>query len=566
MTGIARAEVPDVGRYVGLWACPVGTALFVAVASLSLGASGWAQPESDDLPLIVTPEDCARIAGADSLQVRAAWRRFLDATRGIDVAKAGRIGALGVTGSISRQIPSVSIPVGEENGAGVGGAISFPDETKEVHVVGGQPIFDGGLAALNTTLARIDRQAAASQFRQVQGVAALNAYEAAYRVLRAKQMLRVALFAVTSYMEHLRTASERFAGMTVSRLDVAAAEAQVAQARQALASAEAEIERAETELKTILDVDLDRTVDVREGADLQPPDLAVEDMARIGVAFREDFDAVLRGVQRTAGEAYYPVVADLPRVEGFADYRHGTSFFSLPKDQFTIGFQGSFSLFDGGLGKAERRQYRERLEAAKLDAEYQGRVVTEQVAMAYTAVEEQEQILESAGVAERAARTELEIASLRYAEEMDVGGVVLDAQARVAAGQSAVVNGQYEYNLANVRMLLAMGVIGAHRVGSVELHPDLMIHVYDRRGVGRAAIWWTGDGEARLVLNTRRERLKVRPLAERERILEGANARFKVTDEPVRVTAAKADGPRLYELLSGARVETIDAGEPQGRP
>lgn len=505
--------------------------------------AGLAQELLPDGTLVLRPEDCSRLAASQGINVRAAERFLRSQRRGIDVARTGHYPTLDLTASIVRQAPTISI----------GPGISFPHESKELHALLSQPVFDGGMTKLNVAMARIDSQIAEYDLQRARGIAALLAQEAAYEVLRAQEMLQVTLYSLTSLTEHLRVAADRYTEGHVAYFDVVAAEAQVAGAKQQLTSAEARVERAKVDLKTLLDLDLDQELEVREGLKPRPPDMEVEDMVKIAVCMRADFDSARKAAERMAAESYYPLVADLPQIGLFADYRRGTAFFSLPKDQVTYGVQGTFSIFDGGLGRHQRRQYREKVEAAKLQAEGLADQVVQQASHAYIAVEEQEEIIASAEAAEVTARTQLRISALRYENDVATGQEVLDSQAVLALAQATVVDAEYEYNLAAMRLQLAMGVIGSRLVGTVDWGRGLKCYVYDRYGEGRAALW-AEEGEWRVRLASGGQRLKLRPLDKPERRLKGS-VTFRLTEDPARLTAPGLDGAELLALLQSATVE-----------
>ena len=524
----------------------------VALLACWAGGAAVAQEATAEGALVLRPEDCARLAVVNGLNVRAAEQFLKGQRRGIDVARTGYFPTLGLTGSVTRQAPTVEINI--PSGGGGAGGISFPAESREVRALVDQPVFDGGLTKLNVALARIDSQIAEYSLDHARDVAALLAQEAAHEVLRAQQMLQVALYALTSLTEHLRVASDRYTEGNVAYFDVVSAEAQVAAAKQQLTSAEARVERAKVDLKTLLNMDLDQEIEVREGVKPQAPDIDVEDMAKIGVCMRPDFDSARKAVERVTAESFYPMVADLPRLGLYADYRHGTAFFTSPKDQVTYGLQGSMSIFDGGLGHEQRRQYREKLEMAKLQAESLADEVVQQVALADIAVEEQKDIIGNAEAAEGKARAQLRMSALRYENDVATGQEVLDSQAALALAQASVVDAEYEQNLAIMRLSLAMGVIGGRLVGSVDWGQGLKCYVYDRNGEGRAAMW-AEEGERRLRLTTGGKRLKLRPLDKPERILKDAVVALKLTKDPARLISPGLDGAGLRALLQSAVVE-----------
>ncbi|MFQ6131751.1 MAG: TolC family protein [Armatimonadota bacterium] len=518
-----------------------GSAIVVAVACWA--ATAGAQDLAGDGTLVLRPEDCSRLAAVNGLSVRAAEHFLKSQRRGIDIARAGRYPTVSLSGTITRQAPTISL----------GPGISFPDESKELHAIVGQPLFDGGLTRLNETIARIDTQMASYDLRRARGIAALLAQEAAYEVLRAQEALGVTLYALTSLTEHLRVASDRFTEGHVAYFDVVSAETQVAAAKQQLTSAEARVERAEVDLKTLLDLDLDREIQVESGRTPRAPDMDVEDMAKIGLCMRADFDSARKAVERAAAESYYPLTADLPRFDLFADYRRGTAFFSLPKDQVTYGIQGSISVFDGRQGHHERRWYRERLEAAKLQAEQQADLVVQQIAKAYIATQEQQEIIDSARVAEIGAQWQLRISAMRYENDIATGQEVLDSQAALELAQAAVVDAEHEYNLAVMRLQLAMGVIASLPVGTADWGQGLKCYVYDCRGEGRAAMW-AEEGKVRVRLATGGKLLRLRPLDKPERKLKGA-ATFSLSEDPVRLISPGVDGAQLLALLQSAKIE-----------
>ncbi len=302
-----------------------------------------------------------------------------------------------------------------------------------------QPLFTGGAVTAAIDRARQGRDAALAQAGGAKALLAAQAAEAYVAVLSAQELLALNEAQVGQMREIAGQAALRFASGEVARTDVAQAQARLAEARAGLARAQGVDARARAHFVSVIG---------SESAGLEPlaapppilPSLADAMAAALRtspalVAAEAQARAAGAGVRYAEAERFPTLAltakASSARDQFFPGYR---------ADGFTVGVQGRWTLFAGGLiggrvdeARADARGARSAADAARA-----------QVREAVTGAWEDVRIAQALGdtAADQAAAAASALDSVRH--EVRVGQKpaidLLDAEREALAARSAQVS------------------------------------------------------------------------------------------------------------------------------
>lgn len=301
-----------------------------------------------------------------------------------------------------------------------------------------QPLFTGGAVTAAIDRTREARDAALAQVGGAKALLAAQTAEAFEAVLSAQEILALTQANVRQMSEIAGQADLRFKGGEIARTDLAQAQARLAGARADLARAVGEVARSRAHFVTIVGVEPDSL----EPLAVAPPMPASLDEA-IAAAQRTSPALVAAQAEARAAEAGVRY-AQAERLPSLALTATGAStrdqfFPGYRADGFTVGVQGRWTLFAGGLINGHVAEARAGERGAKAGLETARAQVREAVVGAWQDVETSRALVAAAADQSVAAASALD--SVR--NEVRVGQKptldLLDAEREALAAQSAVV-------------------------------------------------------------------------------------------------------------------------------
>ena len=354
--------------------------------------------------------------------------------------------------------------------------ISFPSNIPGFaapHVVGPITNFD---ARLNGTMTVFDFAAWKRLDAARSGVAAAEAEAEAARntvaesvarayaaALRADAALRVAEANLTLAESIRKLALDQKEAGTGTGIEVLRAEVQMANERQRKTLLENERRRALLLLGRMLNLGLDREIELTDPLALPqtaPP--ALEEALTAARENRKDLSAQALREQVTR-RAYAAVKWErLPSIGAFGDYGAiGLDVESAVATR-TYGATLRVPVFDGGRRDARRAEAAIALRMDELRTADLRKQVELEVRLALDGITSAARQVEVAEEGVRLAERELEQAQRRYAGGVTTNVEVIDAQTRTERARDNRVMALYQYNQARIDLAAAMGAI--HRI------------------------------------------------------------------------------------------------------
>ena len=314
-----------------------------------------------------------------------------------------------------------------------------------------QPLFTGGAVGAAIDRTRESREAALAQLGGAKALLSAHAAEAFVAVLGAQEILALNQANVRQMDEIAGQADLRFKGGEIARTDLAQAQARLASARADLARAVGDVARSRAHFVSVVGVEPDNL----EPLSVTPPVPASLDEA-LAAALRTSPSLIAAQAEARAAEAGVRF-AQAERLPSLALTATGASsrdqfFPGYRADGFTVGVQGRWTLFAGGLinghvdeARAGARGARSGLEAARAQ-------VREAVIGAWQDVETSRALV--AAAADQSAAAASAVDSVR--NEVRVGQKpvldLLDAEREALAARSAMVAARGEAIIAAYRL------------------------------------------------------------------------------------------------------------------
>jgi TolC family type I secretion outer membrane protein len=301
-----------------------------------------------------------------------------------------------------------------------------------------QPLFTGGAVSAGIDRAREARDAALAQAGGAKALLAAQAAEAYVAVLGAREILALNEAQVRQMDEIARQADLRFKGGETARTDLAQAQARLAEARAGFARAKGDLARSRARFVSVVGVEPDGL----ESPPTPPATPGSLDEA-MASALRTSPALLSAQAQARAADAgvRYAQAERLPSLALTATAsRSRDQFFpGYRADDFTVGVQGRWTLFAGGLINGRVDEARAGARGAKSGLDVARAQVREAVIGAWEDAETSRALVAAAADQATAAASALD--SVR--NEVRVGQKptldLLDAEREALAAQSAVV-------------------------------------------------------------------------------------------------------------------------------
>lgn len=283
-----------------------------------------------------------------------------------------------------------------------------------------------------------------------------NAY---FNVLRAVSLRDVAQAGVDLAQDRLRLAQAAFEAGTVARFDVASAEVELANRRQALISAAAGIDTSRAALGNVMGIPVTQQFSIQPVTpEVTAPAVSLEQAVETAYSARPEVRAAESAVELQRLAVNLAEKQRLPLLGAFGQLERNLNPGALgTAETWRIGVNATWSIWEGGAIGARVRQAEADFRAAE-DTLQQARLgVGLDVKAALVAVNE---AYERVSVAEQGvslAEEALRLAQVRYQAGISTAVEVRQAELDLIQARTNRVNTVFEYEVAVARLQRAMG-------------------------------------------------------------------------------------------------------------
>lgn len=287
----------------------------------------------------------------------------------------------------------------------------------------------------------------------------LDATNAYFGVLQARNMLDLSRESMDRLDAHLKNVQAQFNVGTVAKVDVLRSEVELANAEQTLIKAQNAYDLAIAALNNVLALPLDTQVKLTDTLKYEAYTQSLEDCIKYALANRPDLEQTKLGIDvakegiKVAKSGNKPTVA----FSATEDWNK-KDFPGFDNNNWMLNLQASINVFDSGTTKAKVNQADHGLIKAQEQARQTSDLVQLDVRQSYLSLREAEKRIATSQVAVEKAEEDYKIAQVRYSSGVGTNLDVMDAQVALTQAKTNYVQALYDYNTSKAKLDKAMGI------------------------------------------------------------------------------------------------------------
>ena len=325
-------------------------------------------------------------------------------------------------------------------------------------IVDSQQYADYKIAQLEHTIAKTDFRVALQDI--LEETASL--YFTQLRDLRQVAIIRGNLERERALLELAR---KQFEAGTAIRIDVTRAEVRMATQKRALMEARTNVADSMLQLKTLLDIGMDRDVTLDRSIirDINPPETLWQYGGRASLAEqRPELESREQSLERARLARKAAGWQRLPSIELFGDWGYDSVeiFDGRESEAWSVGIRASVPIFEGFRIAAEKRE----ADAAVRQSQYALRDtrnrVERELRFARIDMESRHEQIAIARDEVRLGEAEVKQARERYREGLADNRELIDAQQRLADAEDSLLRAVYLYGLSRLSFARSIGSVG----------------------------------------------------------------------------------------------------------
>jgi outer membrane protein TolC len=317
------------------------------------------------------------------------------------------------------------------------------------------PLYTGGTLDAGVNAAVAERQASTAEWQAIKGETTLMVHEAFLMALRASEMIEALAAKVRENEEMVRITQAQFEAGKAIEATVGRAQTELSMAQRDLTSARNEREKAVVDLRTVMGVDLEKSVEPNEEFEGTEPAGTLDDLLR-NAGDRRGTILAAKARLHAAQEEVRGAEGQLkPQVYGMAmaDVMNDRAM----KGGASFGIVASFPVFDSGMRRSDVARMRAMRDRAQADLTNQERRVAGEIRKAWLDVTTAEANAHSAEAAVKGAEEAYKVTTIRLEAGKAIFLEQLDALQSLAEARAERAQTFYEHKLAVARLHQAAG-------------------------------------------------------------------------------------------------------------
>lgn len=319
-----------------------------------------------------------------------------------------------------------------------------------------QSVYDWGKRSLQVKGAKLDVQAASSDYMQTTDQVIYDVRNAYYGLNRAEREYKVAKTRYENYEKRLVWAKSYYEVGTKAKIEVTKATSDLASSKLALVKAESSAAQYKAQLASAMGDPLLQIESVTDAIDYKEWNITFEEAAEKAAANRPELAAKAKRVEYAKTNLALAQKGLAPNITASTGYNvSGSSLFE--DDGWNAKLSFSVPLSDGGLTKSKTDAAKSDLETASAEYRSLGNSVTLEVRKAWEALREAKESLAASNEAERHQKETLDLAQGRYKAGVGSSLEISDAIESYSAAQANTVLALYECSNARLALEKAMG-------------------------------------------------------------------------------------------------------------
>lgn len=288
----------------------------------------------------------------------------------------------------------------------------------------------------------------------------LNATEGYYKILQARNLVGVNKESVDQLQAHLNTVNAKYSAGTVAKSDVLRSQVELADAQQNLVNAQNSYDLAVSSLDNIIGLPITTKLNIKDELRYTKYDYNLAECIDIAMNNRPDGVAANKAVEQAKTQLDIAKAGNLPEVAAYAGYTidGNNAFKHDAAEQYQVGVQASWNVFDNNVTKAQVKQAEAALAKAQEAAEYTKENIQLDVQQAYLNLISAEKNIQTTSVAVNQASEDYNIAQVRYTAGVGTNIDVMDARVALTTAKTNYVQALYDYNTSKAQLDKAMGM------------------------------------------------------------------------------------------------------------
>ena len=438
--------------------------MLLAMFTFSLAAAGQAP---GTLPGNLTLAESVRVALEKNPTVQAADAYAKAVHQGIAEARAARMPRVDFSEAFTRGNNPVYVFGGllterQFTASDFGlGSLNTPRplDIFRTQFTAALPLYDAGQAGRRIKDAKLSEQGAGEIGQRTRQELIFNVVKAYTDELLARESARVAEAAVKTAQSDLERAQARQQEGQAVPSDLLSAQVQQAQAQEDLLQARNAADLAHAALNVAMGLPEDATTTIQAGLKESTFDPgALADRQQQALKMRPDLREAGLGVEHAANGQRMARAEFLPKVNAFSSWEEDNqTFLARGGNNWTVGANLNFNIFDGGANRARLAAARYRRTQAQAQLERMAASVKLQVREAYLNLTTAQQRVEVSRQAQSQAEESLRILQNRYEAGLATITDLLQLETAHTSAQKNYLNALFDYRLSYAALELATG-------------------------------------------------------------------------------------------------------------
>ncbi|TWH45346.1 TolC family protein [Sporomusa sp. KB1] len=321
------------------------------------------------------------------------------------------------------------------------------------------PLYTGGKLEGTIDKAKLAVKVADLGITNAQQQIKLDATNGYYSILQTRNLVTLREESLDRLTEHLKNVEAQYNAGTVAKTDVLRSEVEKADAEQNLIIAKNSYELAVSSLNNIISLPLDTELIVKDELKYQKFDKSLEDCIKVALTSRPDLAQAQVNVDIAKTSIKVAESGNKLTVAATASEKwHDSDFPGTENNTWSIGINASYNLFDGGLVKAQVKGSKAEFTKATEQLRQTKDSVQLEVRQAYLNMLEAEKRIETSKVAVVKGEEDYKIAQVRYSAGVGTNLDVIDSQVALTSAKTDYVQALYDYNTSRAKLNKAMGM------------------------------------------------------------------------------------------------------------
>ena len=367
----------------------------------------------------------------------------------------------------ARTIPNVAAAAAyQRNDREISSTFPASDRAWQISLTASQVIYAGGAVSSAVKGSKLTREAALLDLQTTINEALLQVRTGFYRVLLAREQIKVQESNLDLLQQQLKNATDRFNAGTVSSFEKLRGEVAVANAKAPLITARNDWRLAIEALRQALGFTTNTVESLRKvpefvgTLEFAPLTFDLQAAFEAARAHRPDLERLAKLTQAReegvtgARSGFYPSVAAFG---GWQLRKGATDHFGDSNNGWLVGVQSQWNIFDGRATQGRVTQTKSLLEQTKLTLGEAQLAVEVEVRRAHSQWQQATELAEASALVIEQAMEAVRLANARYSAGTGTQLDVLSAQVDLTTARTNQIQAFYGYNVAVASLRKAMG-------------------------------------------------------------------------------------------------------------